>query len=277
VSGWYLASDDTWHLADEPPAPGYWLASDARWYPPHAATEPWRWSGWGLGDAWLGVATYIAAGFLAVAIVALATGSASSSDDLGSVELAVFVAANAIALVGVVWLATVRKGLRSLRVDFGLTARWYDPLVGLGVGSAAVLAAGVLGAGIDRALGADDATSNIPVEALDGAAEFWIFFVAVAVVTPVVEELFFRGLVYRSFLKRGRPVWRALGSTTVIFVLPHLPAAETWVEVVSLLGSIGVLGLAFGLACHWTGNRLTAPIVAHMVVNGLAAVALAVS
>ncbi|MEJ7800577.1 MAG: type II CAAX endopeptidase family protein [Ilumatobacter sp.] len=277
ASGWHLASDDTWHLVDQPPAPGYWLASDARWYPPHAASEPWRWSEWGLGDVWYGLASYLGASLLAVALVALITGPARSSDEFGPRELAVFVAANAIAMVGVVALATRRKGLRSLRADFGLRARWFDPLVGAGTGLAAVLVAGLAGAGIDRAFGADEPTSNIPVETLSGATEFWVFFVAIAIVTPVVEELFFRGLVYRSFLKRGRPVWRAVGSTTMIFVVLHLPAAESWVEVVSLLGSIGVLGLAFALACHWTGNRLTAPIVAHMVVNGLATVALAVS
>ncbi len=277
ASGWHLASDDTWHLVDQPHAPGYWLASDARWYPPQAATEPWRWSEWGLGDVWYGLASYLGASLLAVALVALITGPARSSDEFGPGELAVFVAANAIAMVGVVSFATRRKGLRSLRADFGLQARWFDPLVGAGIGLAAVVVAGLVGAGIDGALGADEPTSNIPVETLAGNTEFLVFFVAIAIVTPVVEELFFRGLVYRSFLKQGRPVWHAVGSTTMIFVVPHLPAAESWVEVVSLLGSIGALGLAFTLASHWTDNRLTAPIVAHMVVNGLAAVALAVS
>ncbi|MEO6653772.1 MAG: type II CAAX endopeptidase family protein [Ilumatobacteraceae bacterium] len=273
-SGWHLGSDETWQLVDHPPAPGFWLASDALWYPPEAATEPWRWSAWGFGEVWVGFAAYIAAGLVAVAIIAVVTGSAESADEIAPGALAVYVAANAIAMVGTASIATARKGLRSLRADFGLRGRWLDPLVGLGTGLAAVLVAGLVGAGIDRALGADEPTSNIPVDAPSNATEFWVFFTAIAIVTPVVEELFFRGLVYRSFLKRGRGVWRAIVSTTIIFVAPHLPVAESWNEAVSLLGSIGVLGLAFALACHWTANRLAAPIVAHMVVNGLAAIAL---
>ncbi len=276
TSGWYLAGDGAWYRSEGPPAPGYWIASDGRWYPPDAETEPWRWSGWGFGEVWLGLAAYILAGFLGVAIVSMATGS-GATDELGPVEVAVFVGTNALAGVGIVWWATWRKGLRSLRGDFGLSSRWFDPLLGIAAGLVAVLIAGLVGYGIDQAFGADERTSNVPVDSLDGPVEFWIFFVAVAIVTPVVEELFFRGLVFRSFLKRGRPTWWAVVSTSLIFVLPHLPAAESWVGVVSLLGSIGVLGAAFTLTCHWTGNRLIAPIVAHVVVNGLATIALYVS
>lgn len=277
ASGWYLADDGAWYRSDTPPASGYWIASDGRWYPPAADTdtdtEPWRWSNWGFGEAWLGLAAYIVAGFLAVAVVTVAFGSAASGD-AGPAEIAIFVGANAVAGVGIVWWATQRKGLRSIRDDFGLTSRWFDPLLGLATGLAAVMIAGLVGYGVDSAFGADEPTSNVPVDSLDGPTEFWVFFLAVAIVTPVVEELFFRGLVYRSFLKRGRSTWRAVLSTSAIFVLPHLPAAESWVEVASLFGSIGVLGAAFTLICHWTNNRLTAPIVAHMVVNGLATIAL---
>ena len=39
--------------------------------------------------------------------------------------------------------------------------------------------------------------------------------------------------------------------------------------------SIAVLGLAFQLACHVTHRRLGAAIVAHLVVNGAAVLALA--
>lgn len=274
--GWYLADDGEWYRSERPPAPGYWIASDGRWYAPDDAVEPWHHSGWGFGEVWLGLLAYVLAGFAALAVVAVVTG-VEPTEDLEPVEIAVFVGANAIAGVAVVGWATWRKGLRSLRRDFGLTMRWFDPLLGLAAGLVAVLVAGLVGLGIDTALGADERTSNVPVDTLDGPVDFWVFFVAVALVTPVVEELFFRGLVFRSFLKRGRARWRAIVSTSLVFVLPHLPAAENGVAVISLLGSIGVLGLAFTLVCHWTGNRLVAPIVAHVVVNGLATIALYVS
>ena len=273
TSGWYLASDGEWYRSDAPPADGYALDVDGRWRPAHLVREPWRSSRWGLGDAWLGVAAYIAAGLIG-AIVLAAFADDPEAAGSGPYALGGFVALNAVAAVGVVWLATRRKGLGSLRDDFGLTARWLDPLIGIGLGIAGLIVADIVTFAIDSALDAEERTSNLPVDELVSFGVFAVFFIAVAVVTPVIEELFFRGLLYRSILKRGRSVPWAIAATTFLFVLPHLPAAESWNEVAGLFGAIGSLGLAFNLACHWTGNRLAAPIAAHMVVNGLAAVAL---
>ena len=272
--GWYLASDGEWYRSDEAPAAGYALTEDGRWRPADEVAEPWRSSRWGLGDAWWGVLAYIGAGLLGAIVLAAVAGDIDSVDDTSPYAIGAFVALNAVAGIGVVWLATYRKGLRSLRRDFGLTGRWLDPLIGLGSGFAGVILAGLVSSAIDTALDADERTSNLPVDELASAGEFVVFFVAVAIVTPIVEELFFRGLLYRSLLKRGRSVPHAIAMTTLLFIVPHLPAAESWTEVAGLFGAIGALGLAFNLACHWTGNRLAAPIVAHVLVNGLAAVAL---
>ena len=274
TSGWYLASDGEWYRSDEPPATGYALADDGRWRPSDQVAEPWRSSRWGLGDAWWGLLAYVGAGLVGAVVWAIVSGDVDSVDDTSPYALGAFVALNAVAGICVVWLATYRKGLRSLRADFGLSGRWPDLLVGIGLGIAGLITAGIVSYGIDTALDAEERTSNLPVDELVSAGEFVAFFVAVAVVTPVIEELFFRGLIYRSLLKRGRSARRAIAVTTLLFVIPHLPAAESWTEVAGLFGAIGVLGLAFNLACYWTGNRLAAPIVAHMFVNGLAAVAL---
>jgi len=274
TSGWYLASDGEWYRSDVAPAAGYALAEDGHWRPSDEVAEPWRSSGWGLGDAWWGVLAYVGAGLLGAIVLAAVSGDVNSVDDTSPYALGAFVALNAVAGIGVVWSATYRKGLRSLRRDFGLTGRWLDPLIGIGLGFAGLVTAGLASYAIDTALDAEERTSNLPVDELASAGEFVVFFVAVAVVTPILEELFFRGLIYRSLLKRGRSAPRAIAVTTLLFVVPHLPAAESWTEVAGLFGAIGALGLAFNLACHWTGNRLAAPIVAHMFVNGLAAVAL---
>jgi CAAX protease family protein len=273
TTGWYLAADGEWYRTDRPPAAGYRLDVSGRWRP--ATAESWRSSGWGLGDVWWGVLAYVAAGLLGgLALVAIEaiTGDRPATD--GPVTIGALVGLNAIAMVGVVVLATRRHGQRSLRADFGLDVRRWDPLIGLGVGAAALIVAGLASSAIDAAFGADEPTSNVPVDELSSLGAFVVFFVAVAIVTPIVEELFFRGLLYRSILKRGRSPLRAIPITTLIFTIPHLPAVDSWPEVVSLFASIGVLGLGFNLACHWTDNRLAAPIVAHSLVNGLAVVAL---
>lgn len=274
--GWYVADDGAWYRTDHPPAPGYRLAADGRWRP--AGADRWRMSGWGLGDVWWGVLAYVLAGLLGtLLLVAVEAITGDTIDADGPAVIAAFVAFTAVGTIGVAVWASHRRGQGSLRADFGVQFRRWDPLIGLGMGIAAMLVAGFASFGIDAAFGADEPTSNVPLDELASFGDFAVFFVAVAIVTPFAEELFFRGLLYRSILKRGRSPVRAITITTLLFVLPHLPAVDSWPEVVSLFASIGVLGLAFNLACHWTDNRLTAPIVAHFVVNGLATIALYLS
>lgn len=274
TSGWYAASDGQWYRSTQPPAPGYWLHRNGRWYPPTEAAEPWQTSRWGLGDMWWGVLAYLVTGFVGAGALAIVAGDGGSFTETGPYAIGVYVALNAISIIGILWLATRRKGLRDIRADFGLSGRWRDPLIGLGVGVGALFAAGIVTYAIDSALGADEPTSNLPVDDLTTFGQFTVFFVAVALVTPLIEELFFRGLIYRSLLKRRRSAHRSMLVTTAIFIAPHLPSAESWGGLVSLAAAIGTLGLAFNLACHWTGNRLVAPIVAHAFVNGVAALAL---
>ena len=222
---------------------------------------------------------YVAASLvLSVGLIAVdALGDGDVTDpDLGPYAISLLVIGNVAAFLGVPWLTTRRKGLRSLRADFGLRFRPVDAAIGVGLGFGGILAAGIVGTAIDTAFDVDETTTNVPVDALDGAGQVIVFFVAVALVTPIIEELFFRGLVYRSFLKRGVSTMGAIVRTTIVFVLPHLTAADDLASLVSLTASIAVLGLAFQIACRVTDGRLGAPIVAHVVVNSAAVIALAV-
>jgi CAAX protease family protein len=274
TSGWYAASDGRWYRSTKPPASGYWLHQNGRWYSPAEAAEPWQTSRWGLGEMWWGVFAYLVTGFAGAGAIALLATDGGAFDETGPYAIGVYVALSAISVIGILSVATRRKGLRSLRADFGLSGRWLDPLIGLGLGIGGMIVAGFVTYAIDSAFGADEPTSNLPVDDLTSIGQFAVFFLAVAVVTPVIEELFFRGLIYRSMLKRRRSALRSMLVTTAIFIVPHLPSAESWSGLVSLAAAIGTLGLAFNLACRWTGNRLVAPIVAHAVVNGVAALVL---
>jgi membrane protease YdiL (CAAX protease family) len=279
TSGWYLASDGQWYRSDTAPMPGFVLGPDGRW----TASEGSAWLGsrWGLGDVWIGAVVYLAASIgLALAVFAVGTAVQNASFDeieLGPYSIAFLVVGNVVAFAGVPWLATRRKGLRSLARDFGLRFRPIDLAIGLGFGVAGLVVAAVAGTAIDTAFGVEDSTSNVPVDSLRGPGEVIVFFLAVAVVTPVIEELFFRGLVYRSFSKRGMSTTASIAAATAVFVLPHLTAASDLASLVSLAASIGVLGVSFNLACRVTNGRLGAAIVAHLVVNGAAVIALAVT
>lgn len=274
-AGSYLASDGRTYTSTTPPAPGWWMASDLWWYPPDAA-EPWRRTRWGLGDVGWGALVVLAASLVA-GFVAVAAGADPDALTDDPYLIAAFLLPNLLGFGVVPWIASRRKGLGQMAADFGLTGRWRDVAIGLGVGVVALIAAGAVGLAVDSLLGAEEATSNVPVDSLGSTGEIIVFAFAIAVVTPIIEELFFRGLLYRSLLKRGRSVIRSTLITTAVFTVPHLTAVSTGTAVVSLAAAIFTLGIAFNLAAHWTDNRLLAPIIAHIVINGTAVIALAVA
>ena len=281
IVGWFQAGDGNWYQTDVPPAPGWWLASDLRWYPPDALSGDGWWSSrWGLGDCWWAVLAYVVASvatsFALVGALMLLEPDTSIDDiEFGPYSISVSVLANVLVFGGIPWLASRRKGLASLADDFGLRFRGRDVGIGLGIGIGALVVGGVISTAMARALDVEDDSGNVPIDRLDGPGQIAAFAIAVAVVTPVIEELFFRGLLHRSMLKRGARGLTSYLVTTTVFVLPHLLAQPSWPNIAVLATSIFVFGSAFHLACAFTDNRLGAPIVAHAVVNGAAVIALA--
>lgn len=89
--------------------------------------------------------------------------------------------------------------------------------------------------------------------------EPWLVIVAVVILAPIAEEVFFRGVVFNAWLREGGPRWAFFGSS-VLFAAIHL-------SVLSLL-PIFLLGLALAWLYHRTGSLL-APIVMHATVNGI--------
>jgi membrane protease YdiL (CAAX protease family) len=87
----------------------------------------------------------------------------------------------------------------------------------------------------------------------------------VAVVAPVVEELFFRGLVLRSLERRVGTAWAVVGSA-VAFGLAHF-------ELLQLPALVGV-GVVCGVLAVRTG-RLGPGIFVHAAFNAVAVATLA--
>lgn len=281
--GWYLGPDGTWWRSSLPPAPGWWLASDLRWYPPELLAGfagPVDRPRWGLGDVAWGFLVFAVGNVVVGLAIALAFALVQeewpSEDDIGLSALAFGMIANVAAFAGVPWLASRRKGSGSLTRDFGLSFRPVDLAIGAGFGFGALVVAGIVGAALTAVLDPADETSNIPVDDLNGPGEIVVFALVVAVLTPIIEELFFRGLLSKSLAKRGaRPV-TDFAVTTLVFVLPHLLSEPSWPNVVVLFAVITCFGMALHAAAIVTRGRLGAPIVAHMIVNGAAVLTLAV-
>jgi len=83
--------------------------------------------------------------------------------------------------------------------------------------------------------------------------------IAPVLVAPIVEELFFRGLVLPAI---GRN-WIGIVGSAVIFSAVHLVTGFHPITAVSTF----IVGVAFGILAVRTG-RLGASITAHMVYNG---------
>jgi len=86
---------------------------------------------------------------------------------------------------------------------------------------------------------------------------------AIVVIAPIAEELFFRGIVFNAWLRETGRVPAYVGSAA-LFALIHLSLA-------SLL-PIFLLGLALAWVYERTGTLL-APIVMHATVNGISVAA----
>ena len=82
---------------------------------------------------------------------------------------------------------------------------------------------------------------------------------------PIVEEIAFRGMVFNSVRKRGLGALWTILISAVLFAAFHLEPIRFFI-----LLPIGVL---YGWL-RWRTGALGAPIIAHMVNNGPAAVVL---
>ena len=115
---------------------------------------------------------------------------------------------------------------------------------------------------ISQALGGDSPEGHPVVEMLvDGPEPLQLaaLGLAVVVVTPIGEELLFRGFLYRV-LRQHVGVGRALAITAGLFALLHMSPTQ--------LLPYTILGLVFGLVFEWVGS-LWAAIVLHGLWNAV--------
>ena len=109
--------------------------------------------------------------------------------------------------------------------------------------------------------------SNLHLAGLSPAA-ISIGAVAVVVLAPVTEELMFRGLLLRTFMRR-LSFWPAALLSTALFAVFHVYEVHTLLGAVTLALSVAVLGLGNCYLVRITG-RLTPGIMVHATYNGLA-------
>jgi membrane protease YdiL (CAAX protease family) len=215
-----------------------------------------------------------AVGLVLAGVVATAVESADHYRSGGPLPVAVTVADVAALWVGLlgaaVW-ATRRSGTGSLVRDLGLrVGSPWDLVAGgaIGVVSQYLLIPALyypveqVDHGLAHSLGH-------PAHQAIGAAHGWlqvtVLFVFLAIGAPIVEELFFRGLVLRALLSR-MPVPLAVIVTALAFALAHFEAVQ--------FAGLASFGVILGLLA-WRSGRLGPGIAAHASFNAVAVLSVA--
>jgi len=193
-----------------------------------------------------------------------------------------------IGLLGTAVWACRRHGTGSLVRDLALRIKPVDLAIGLGVGLALRFVIG-LWALVYSSLTGQQPKSNLESVLGNGLGTgFWLVvnIAAIAVIGPVIEEIFFRGVGLRSalasLLRRAdkprfadprRRARAAIAATALLFAALHLNEISDLTSAVVLLPGLFVTGWVLAQLTISTG-RLGPAIVSHMVFNGVAVVAL---
>jgi hypothetical protein len=216
----------------------------------------------------IGLAIWLLGGIIG-SLVLVSTGdvSGSSITELSLGALTISLVCGWPGFLGWPIVATYWKGQRSLRLDFGLDVRPIDVAWGL-LGGVAALVVSALGGVLWALLSHDPSPSNtefLPTKPSAFTA-IAIFFL-VAICTPIVEELFFRGLFLRS-VGRKWSLPAAVVISSFVFGLFHAQG-DTWGQAAFIVCVTASYGAVFALLVIRAKGRLGPSIVAHMCVNAV--------
>lgn len=227
---------------------------------------------WGLGDAFGGLAIARLLGEVWGAVVLVGTGHVD--DKIEDVSLSVLALAQmglTLGFLAVAWAVTIRKGNGPV-TDLGVGARWRDLWVGAPLGILGQLALIPLYWPLLELFDkTNDDLSGPAREITDratGTVGVLLLILIVGVLAPICEELFFRGLMQRAFLKRGLSPAVAIGLTSLVFGATHF-------QLLQLPGLV-VAGALFGVLAYRSG-RLGPAIIAHVAFNMVTVVSLLAS
>jgi membrane protease YdiL (CAAX protease family) len=176
-------------------------------------------------------------------------------------------------LVGACVVVSRRRGTGSLARDFGWRMRPIDIGFGLAGSLAARAISGVVVSPIPTPFRHVRAPDRSVFDKVAHGAGGWIVLVLIVCIgAPLVEELFFRGLMQSRLVEVAGPVG-GIVATSVLFGAAHLTAwqgALTFVYALAVAGG----GLVLGLMRHLLG-RLGPSTWAHAFFNAQAVVAVA--
>jgi uncharacterized protein len=223
---------------------------------------------WGFGDAAGGWVVAQIGGALAVSLVMAVNGLESDEFDRLSLGwVAVAQLGLWLGLLGAPWLATRLKGnglVEDLRLRFERSDVWVGALWGF-VTQYGVL---LLYLPVFWLTDIDTEQFNEPAREMSDRATdavgVTLLVLIVGIGAPIVEEIFYRGLMQRSLVRRFGTRW-GIGLTAVLFGASHFQPLQ--------FPALAVFGVVVGILAERYG-RLGPAIFAHMVFNIAAVIAL---
>jgi len=235
-------------------SPGVRAAPDEPTFSPAVALGAW-------------VAAFLVSNLGAVVLLNIAGYSGTNSDTWPIWLVAILQVPLWLGLIGAVIVVSRRWGTGHLRRDYGLRFAPID-LIGVPIGVLTQLVFVPVLYWLLPFIDRDSVSES--AEKLTDRATGWgvlLLFVLVVIGAPIVEELFFRGLVLRSLQARWSD-WLALVATSVLFALVHFQLVT--------LPALFLFGMVAGYCAQRT-KRLGMSIFAHAGFNATTVVVLLLS
>jgi membrane protease YdiL (CAAX protease family) len=226
---------------------------------------------WGLGDVFIALLIWLVGGIM-VSIVLIAFGAVEAdTTDLGLGALALSMVAGWPGFLGWPIIATWFKGQRSLALDFGLTIEPIDLAWGLLAGVGALFVSFVGSFVWSLLSGSSTPTNSDFLPTKPSVFTALGVFVLVAICTPIVEELFFRGLFLRALGRKWNLTVGVIVSS-LVFGLFHVQGSSFGEAAFIVLVTAGY-GTVFALIVVRADGRLGPSIIGHMIVNSVGVLA----
>jgi hypothetical protein len=221
--------------------------------------EAWPWY-YGLLALFGGLIVSLVVSSIIAAIWIVAGGNVHDSG-----LIVVGTAIQSVIFIGTVWFLASLRGKATTR-EFGLLRAPFWPTVGKMAG---VMVTYLILLAIYSSLvhiSSDDTPDKLGANA--GILGMLFFGIMVAVLAPISEEIFFRGMIFRSFAN-GMGVWGGAIVSGLCFGALHIDsfASSRLLQVVPL----AVLGIMFALLYAWSGT-LYSTIALHCTNNSLAVI-----
>jgi membrane protease YdiL (CAAX protease family) len=171
------------------------------------------------------------------------------------------------ALVGACVLVARQRG-RPLRDVYGFALRPVDIPTALGVLVADEIVVVLIGLAVRSVAGGHPSGNGALLTDAHGVT-LVVALVTAIVGAPIVEELFFRGLLLRALGAVG-PAWTAVAGQALLFGVSHVRPDASLASNVLVMLSTAAIGVIHGLVALRVG-RLGPTILGHAALNGVAA------